>query len=170
MSPIDILRINQPDLCHPAQKVTLCELFRSAYGEGYRGDETLHKKLTEAGFALLSYYHGHLNAGCVVDRGRITTIGTTVNPGITEKRFTRMVGFLAAARHQEGVDWISIGTEYPRMQQVAIEAGMSSLTNTTKAEQLLLHAGEADRYDIVPGGGEPVTISKNQYNQNIWTW
>ena len=81
-----------------------------------------------------------------------------------------MVGFLAAARHQEGVDWISIGTEYPRMQQVAIEAGMSPLTNTTKAEQLLLHAGEADRYDIVPGGGEPVTISKNQYNQNIWTW
>lgn len=167
---MDIERIGRIRLVDVANRQLLSGLFSSAYGDNYRGDEVLRNKLEEANFALVGRDDGEVSAGCVVDGGRITTIGTTCNPQLTRNRSDRMVDFLENIGGETGVSWISIGLEYERMQKLAEKAGMYRVKMVQTALELLESSGELDRYSICSSDGQPVVISKRGYNQNIWKW
>lgn len=163
-----LVRLENPGL--DRHKV-LYDLFNNAYGNTYRGDYALKKKLCEASFALISTVDGHLSAGCVVDRYRITAIGTTLISDIAQPRFGRMVDFLQRSGDEEGVGWMSIGLRYNRMQEAASSAGMHPIDNPDRVRDLLHTTGELGRYNIISNSDGPTLITKmGGYDQNIWTW
>lgn len=163
------LRLHKPhDLSRDEISNIFCQLFQEAYGDTYRGDTALLRKLGEASAGILRLTENRVDAGCVVGAGgRITTIGTA--PGHIVSRFNRMVSFLEEVRDEECATWISIGLQYDRMQQAARQAGFTPLHDGHQALALVNGTGELSRYRITAGGSDPVILEKNGYNQHIWT-
>lgn len=58
--------INNSELDNALGRLALYTLFSSAYGDNYRGDDALDKKITEADGAFLLTRMKQIGAGCLV--------------------------------------------------------------------------------------------------------
>ena len=58
--------INNSELDNALGRLALYTLFSSAYGDNYRGDDALDKKITEADGAFLLTHMKQIGAGCLV--------------------------------------------------------------------------------------------------------
>ena len=164
--------INNSELDNALGRFALYTLFSSAYGDSYRGNDALDKKIAEADGAFLLTHMKQIGAGCLVGGGRITTIGTSAEKDFSDRRFHRMVTLLSKLREESEARWMSIGLEYDKMQAAAEQSGMYPIESGHTAISLLEEIGEVDKYRVTSGGNQPVVMTKtsNGYQQNMWQW
>lgn len=114
---------------------------------------------------------GVISAGLVADKGRITSIGVGRNERIDRARSSIMTDLLEIARADSNVDWMSIGVQYSRMEQIAIQSGMIPLRSGDKVIRRVRTIGEADKYNIEITPESVIVVKRdNGYRQQIWTW
>lgn len=123
----------------------LVELFQLSYGDDYRGDEKLRKKLEETDQAVILENQRRIGAVALIGDGRIMAPGTL--PGVAEmgSRSDRMVRLLEEC---EGyADWMSIGVQYEKMQTLARRAGMTPESSSYVVSSVLAQVDELDKYE-----------------------
>lgn len=168
----------RPELLHPQDlpEHELVDFFRTSYGDDYRGDAKMIKKIDEAEHLVVLRHPmtNQLGAAALAAGGRITTPATSPNREQFGSRSVLMTHLLRACHEKDVAQWITIGTRYDRMQQTARAAGMYLLNNLGTAEKFLEDIGEADKYSLKLERNTVVTTSEQAggelYEQNIWMW
>lgn len=164
---------------HDCSETELIPFFRESYGDDYRGDGKLIKKIRESD-NIVTLRHpvaDKLGAAALIAHHRITAPATSCDRELFGRRSSLMVSLLGACHYDidpNAAQWVSIGVGYDRMQDAAINAGMQPLGEPDIAEKLLTDIGENDKYTLCyEDGGVLLTSPRpdgTMYEQNIWVW
>jgi hypothetical protein len=134
---------------HLASPEAIISFFREAYGQAYQGDDNLGKKIARSSHVVVleDPDKSSPTAGAaLIAHRRILTMATSANPEYKGLRHSNAVTLMEECMAQLGCQWVTIGQEYPRMQRVASEAGMSRVSEPELVQGLLAEAGEEDNY------------------------
>ena len=152
------------------------QLFRDSYGDDYRGDRKLLKKIGEAD-RIIGLYNTdrRMGAAAIIGAGRILAPGTSPNYEVFGSRSRLMVQLLQESNRSGDAEWVSIGVEYDKMQNAATRADMHPTQNAGRIDKLLEAASELGVYRLGVSDDHGLIIEKDlpnndTYRQQVWVY
>lgn len=136
---------------HDIDSEALTSFFRDGYGCAYLGDDSLNKKIQRSSYAVVLEdlnRTGKVAGAALIAGRRILTMATSPDSTYDGARYDNAVALFKECIARLQCQWVTIGHEYPRVQDAAYDAGLRRVSDQELVLGLLAEAGEADNYEF----------------------